>query len=88
MAICGLRADSFPFGLLEGGDFRPLLSILERAEQGFTEDESADPRAETVEALRHAGLLKLCDRKILLQPEGARLLESLRSLIRSDSTPS
>jgi hypothetical protein len=80
MAICGLRADSFPFDPQGEGVLRTLLGLLERAEKGFPEGETPEEWAEIFDPSLRAGYLAIREKRILLQPEGRRLLCSLRSL--------
>jgi hypothetical protein len=86
MAICGLRADSFPSYLPGGGVLRPLLSLLETAEEGIPEEEAKAEWSDIVNASKNAGYLAVHENRVLLQPEGKRLLASLRSLF-SDALP-
>jgi hypothetical protein len=82
MAICGFRADNFPFGLLEGGDLDRLTSLLERVQGGLPEVDVNEEWTGWIEACRQAGLMKLQGERVLLQPEGERLLSTCRALLR------
>lgn len=64
-----------------------MLSLLEKAEKGFPEGESPAEWAEIVEASTRVGYLAVRDKRIMLQPDGKRLLHSLKSLFTNSPPP-
>ncbi|MEW6444320.1 MAG: hypothetical protein AB1640_25530 [bacterium] len=85
MGICGFRADSFDFGLLEGGELRRLADLLQAVEQGATAEDLVREGDGVLASLEQAGFVSLRGKAISLEDKGKALLDAMRSLRRVPS---
>ncbi len=83
MALCGFRADNYPFGFLEGEGLEQVLSLLEAIERGLSPDLAPDEEDPLLQGLLGAGFVGFRKGGCSLSPDGERLLETCRALIRA-----
>ena len=82
MAICNFRADNFEFGLLEGQDLNRVFGLLEKVKKGFPIEEAKEEEVSWIDAFVKSGLVAVKQDKAFLGPEGKRLLETCRQLLK------
>ena len=81
MAICGFRADNYPFGLLEGEGLARVLSLLEKIKHGPGREQHPAEGDPLWERLRGAGFVCFRAGECSLTSDGERLLETCRALL-------
>jgi hypothetical protein len=80
MGICGFRADSFDFGLLDGGELSRIASFLERVEEGATVEGLCAEWGSVLESLETAGLVSCQGAAVFLESKGKAFLKACRTL--------